>query len=186
MASAGQVITNPRSGETFRFIETASDTGGEYLRFEFEISPGGAVPFPHIHRNQEETFEITRGKALFIVDGKRQEISAGETVVIPAGTDHICINDNSEVMCSIVTFRPAYDLEHWFETFCGMAHDGRCDARGGPRFMQLMLLLTGYEFKGYRTDIPIFLQRFLPPILAPIARRLGYRAIYSKYSGFER
>jgi hypothetical protein len=52
--------------------------------------------------------------------------------------------------------------------------------------MQLMMLLTGYEFKGYRTDMPIIIQKILPPLLAPVARRLGYRAIYQKYSGFER
>ncbi|GAA4404760.1 hypothetical protein GCM10023187_22490 [Nibrella viscosa] len=33
MAKAGQVIPNPKSGETFHFIKTAADTGGEYLQF---------------------------------------------------------------------------------------------------------------------------------------------------------
>lgn len=186
MATAGDIIHNPRSGETFRFIRTAADTGGEYLEFEFIVRPGGAVPFPHIHRNQEETFTITHGKATLFMDGTRREVEEGETVVVPAGVDHLCLNDDSQEMRAIVVFKPAYDLEYWFETFCGMACDGRCDAKGGPRFMQLMILLTSFEFKGYRTDIPLLAQKILPPLLAPVARKLGYRAIYQKYSGFER
>ena len=186
MATSGQEIHNPRSGETFRFMKTAADTGGEYLQFEFTVRPGGAVPFPHIHRNQEETFQITHGRATVIIDGERRELGPGEEITVPIGANHICINDESEEMRSVVTFRPAYDLEYWFETFCGMAHDGRCDAKGGPRFMQLMILLNSFEFKGYRTDVPIIAQKLLPPFLSPIARMLGYRAIYTKYSGFER
>jgi quercetin dioxygenase-like cupin family protein len=186
MAKAGQVIHNPRSGETFKFIKTAADTDGECLQFEFIVSPGGAVPFPHVHVNQEETFHITQGKATFIINGQKREIGPGETIVVPRDTDHICINDNREEMRSIVTFTPALDLEYVFETFCGMAQDGKCSKKGEPLFMQLMLVLTGFEIKGYRTDMPLLLQKVMPPLLAPLARMLGYRAIYRKYSGFER
>ena len=89
-------------------------------------------------------------------------------------------------MRSIVTFAPALDLEYLFETFCGMAQDGKCTAKGEPLFMQLMVVLTEFQFKGYRTDMPLLLHKMMPPLLAPIARMLGYRAIYQNYSGFER
>jgi hypothetical protein len=52
-------------------------------------------------------------------------VAAGETVVVPAGTNHLCLNDEGREMRAIVTFKPAYDLEYWFETFCGMAQDGK-------------------------------------------------------------
>jgi hypothetical protein len=67
-----------------------------------------------------------------------------------------------------------------------MAQDGKCSAKGEPLFMQLIVMLTGFQFKGYRTDMPLLLQKVMPPLLTPIARMLGYRAIYQNHSGFER
>lgn len=187
MAKSGQSISNPLTGETFRFLKTAQDTDGRLLQFEFIVRPGGAVPYPHIHENQKETFEITQGKARFMVAGKTLEAKAGDTVVVPIGTEHICINDQHEELRAIVSFEPAYDLEVFFETFCGLSSDGiKCDKTGGPNLLQLVLSLPYHKFKAYRTDLPKFVQKVPGPLLIrPVARMLGYRAVYKKYSGFD-
>src|SRR5690348_15980369 len=65
MAYAGQTLENPVSGEKITFIQTASDTDGELLEIELELSPDGAVPGEHIHPEQEERFEIVEGKMAF-------------------------------------------------------------------------------------------------------------------------
>lgn len=186
MARPGQIISNPLTGETFTFLKTARDTGGQLLQFEFIVRPGGAVPYPHIHENQKETFEITQGKATFIVDGKKVEAKAGDTVVVPMGTEHICLNDQGEELRAIVSFEPDYDLEIFFETFCGLGSDGiKCDKTGGPNLLQIVVSLSYHRFKAYRTDIPKFVQKVVGPVLIqPVARMLSYRAIYEKYSGF--
>jgi hypothetical protein len=61
MAHAGQVLSNPVSGETIEFLQTAADTGGELLAIDLTLTPDGHVPGTHVHPVQEERFEVLSG-----------------------------------------------------------------------------------------------------------------------------
>jgi hypothetical protein len=60
MARRGDIVENPMTGERTTFLETARDTGGELLRFEYVLPPGWSVP-EHVHPRQEERHEIVSG-----------------------------------------------------------------------------------------------------------------------------
>lgn len=60
MARAGQVIEGPFTKVTF--VETAADTNGERLVMEHRVAPDNAPPPDHLHRHQEETFEVLAGR----------------------------------------------------------------------------------------------------------------------------
>ena len=49
MATKGNVIENPVTGEKVTFLETAADTNGELLRLELAVGPHGFLAVPHIH-----------------------------------------------------------------------------------------------------------------------------------------
>ena len=62
MAYAGQIITNPVSGERIEFIKTTADTNGELLEIELELSPDGQVPGAHVHPEQEERSTCSKAR----------------------------------------------------------------------------------------------------------------------------
>ncbi len=53
------------------------------------------------------------------------------------------------------------------------------------RLLQIALLAGNYQMKTCITSVPILMQKALP-VLAPLARLLGYKAVYKTYSGFEK
>ena len=97
MAYAGQRITNPVSGETITFRQTAADTGGELLAIDLELTPDGHVPGAHVHPEQEETFHVTAGTMQFKLGRKTVMATAGDTVVVPAGVDPSLLQRRGDV-----------------------------------------------------------------------------------------
>ena len=64
MASRGDVVGNPITGEKVIFLETSEDTNGELLRFEYVLPPRFSIPehvHPHQEEHQEERHEILWG-----------------------------------------------------------------------------------------------------------------------------
>jgi hypothetical protein len=53
----GDQIENPVTGERIVFRETARETEGALLAFDYVLRPGGSVPFPHVHPRQMERFD---------------------------------------------------------------------------------------------------------------------------------
>ena len=74
MIVPGQTVENPVTGERLTFRETARETGGEYVRFEALIAPGGTLASAHLHPYQSERFELFSGTLTMKV-GSRTLIS---------------------------------------------------------------------------------------------------------------
>jgi quercetin dioxygenase-like cupin family protein len=131
MASAGQTIENPLSGERITFRETAADTGGELLADRPRAPPGGRVPGGlHVHPEQEECFEVMRGLMRFRKRREKIVAGPGEAVVVPAGVPHDFANAGDETALVRVEVRPALQMERLFETAVALARDGRALRNG--------------------------------------------------------
>jgi len=63
------------------------DTGGVVSAVESHDVPGGGPP-PHIHRREDETFEVLEGEYEFTVDGKSFVARKGATIFAPRGIPH--------------------------------------------------------------------------------------------------
>lgn len=184
MATAGDTLEHPVTGERIVFRKTARDTDGELLQAEFFMKGGGFVAAEHVHVQQEERFEVLSGTARFRMRGQERDVGAGETIVIPAGTPHVWWNPSEEEAHLIVELRPALRTETFFETFFGLAKDGKVNPKTGlPNLFQLALLAREYEDEVYLARPPLFVQRVLFGLLASIGKLLGYKARYPKYSG---
>ncbi|MBA3367669.1 MAG: hypothetical protein H0T99_03170 [Geodermatophilaceae bacterium] len=84
---------------------------------------------------------------------------------------------------TLVQFRPALDTETFFETYFGLARDGKVNKKGLPNPLHMSVLARAYR-REMRLSPPV--QWVLGPmaiLLAPIGRALGYRARYDAYSG---
>jgi quercetin dioxygenase-like cupin family protein len=187
MARVGRTIEHPLTGERMTFLETAASTGGEFLRVRLEVRPGGAIPNLHVHPGAEEQFDVAAGR-LQIRRAKRTWVAhAGETVIVPPGIAHVWGNPFDEPAAVIAELRPALRAETFFETFFGLACDGKVDPR---RNLPTSLLQTALLFHDYREEVGLpgaagVAVRGLSTVLSPLARARGYRSRYPQYSGPE-
>jgi quercetin dioxygenase-like cupin family protein len=186
MAKAGDTLESPLSGARIVFLKTARDTSGELLQLDDVMKGGGRVPIEHVHPHMEERFEILSGTARLSMRGQERDVGAGETIVVPAGTPHVWWNAGEEEAHLILEFRPALRTETLFETVFGLAQDGKVNSKNGlPNPLQLAVIVREYENEIYLARPPLFVQRVLFGLLAPIGKLLGYKARYPAYSGAE-
>jgi|GEM_PF-248542 len=184
MAHKGQVLVNPRNGETVEFLETAKDSGGKQLRFKWTMKPGGLNPVEHLHALQEEEFEVLSGRLSYSFGDTSGVALPGQIITLPKGVRHRHYNNENSDTVVNQTVRPALDAEVIVETLYGFSADGKMKG-GRPPIWQMMVWLRTLQAKTYLAAIPKGVQDILSFILSPIGRLLGYRASYVKYSGFE-
>jgi quercetin dioxygenase-like cupin family protein len=189
VAKTGDVIENPITGERITFLKTTRETNGELLRYEYILPPGFTIP-EHIHPQQEERHEVLSGTLRGSVGGQERDYGEGERVVGPAGVPHAWQNPNPHQEVRIVSeISPPLAFETLFETYCGLARDGKITKQGIPRNpLQLAVLIDETRGMFYSTRVPIAVQEaFLAVVgvVASVGRLLGYKARYPLYSGPE-
>jgi quercetin dioxygenase-like cupin family protein len=179
MASPGQTLVNPASGERITFRATAAQTNGELVAIDLELAPGGRVPGGrHVHPLQEERFEVLRGRMRFRMGRQKVIAQAGEVVVVPPGVPHDFANAGSEAALVRVEVRPALRMEQLFETAVALAEEGRTMLNGVPRPLDLALFTRQFEQEVRAAFPPAWLQRVSLAPLAWLATRRGYNARY--------
>ncbi len=175
----GPILENPLHGERIRFLKTVPDTGGELVKYESWLVPGGSVGVPHVHPVQESHFTVLSGRASFLVDGKRLELGPGEVLSVPPRTPHNLWNAGSEEAHLIIEFRPGLLKQEFYEVVFGLARDGK--HRGWYRnALQRAVLIAAYSQES-RPLKESSLVRVGLLLLAPLGWLLGYRAHYPHY-----
>jgi mannose-6-phosphate isomerase-like protein (cupin superfamily) len=185
MARQGDVLSNPVTGERVEFRQTARDTGGEALTFDYSLAPGGFAvgKVDHVHPRQEERFEVREGSLGVRIDGDEWTATAGTRFAVPAGTAHTVWNAGESEVHAVVEIRPALQIETFFETLHGLACDGKTDRMGIPGPLQAAVLADEFAEEIRAAKVPGSLQRAVAAVLARVGRLVGYRAAYSEYSG---
>lgn len=181
MAHKGTTLTDPATGDSVEFVELPSENGGERLTFRFTVKPNGFKPVEHIHLFQDETFQVLSGTLTYRLNGKEAKASASETVLLPKGQAHTHFNAEQSDLVMLQSVTPALDSEIFLENLFGLSNDGKVK-NGQPELLQILVWLRSLQTKTYLAAIPIGLQNALAIMLAPLARLLGYRASYEKYS----
>jgi quercetin dioxygenase-like cupin family protein len=176
-------LVHPITGERIVFRKRARDTGGELLEMTLYLAPKGFIAAPHVHPNQEERFEVSGAPVMFKVDGNERLYQPGEVAVVPPGTPHVWWNPSDEEAATLVQFRPALDTETFFETFFGLARDGKVGRNGLPNPLQMMVLARAYRREMALPGRQQAVLAAISMVLAPIAHALGYRGRYDVYSG---
>ena len=78
-----------------------------------------------------------------------------------------------------VEVRPALTLENWFETYFGLAQDGKVSAKTLlPNLFQLAVMMRAYQDVLVLARPPRPVQTLLFGSLAVVGRLLGYKADY--------
>ena len=176
-------LVHPVTGERIVFRKRARDTGGELLELNLYLAPGGFIAAPHVHPNQEERFEVSGAEVIFRVGRDERRYKPGEVVIVPRGTPHTWWNPSETEAAALIQFRPALDTETMFETFFGLAADGKVNVKGMPNPLQMMVLARAFRREAKPPPPLSWITDPLSVVLAPIGRLMGYRARYEKYSG---
>ena len=178
MIVPGQTVENPVTGERLTFHETARETGGEYVRFEALIAPGGTLASAHLHPYQSERFELVSGTLTMKVGSRKLEAKAGDVVVVEPGTAHNFWNKTDEPVRMLVELSPALTVESLLETMYGLAADGKTNRWGMPNPFRLAVIAEAH-FDVVRVPVvPSWLQRAALAVGAPVGRFAGYRPVY--------
>jgi len=181
MAFPGKQITNSKNGQTFRFIQTAVSTGGKMLEMESVYVPNTPEPILHYHPGQDEYFKILDGEVTVKIGTEIKILHTGDELHIPSGTHHGMWNPTNRT--AIVNWKtiPALETEYFFETITGLVNDGKTDQKGKPRLLQTALTINYFSDMFRLVKPPYPVQKILFYTLTPLARLLGYRAVYKKY-----
>lgn len=175
MVKPGDVLEHPITRERIVFRKTARDTNGELLLVDIYFQPGAFVAAEHIHPLQEERFEVVSGTLSGRVAGKEVTGGPGDKLVVPAGTPHVWWNGGKDELHFVGELRPALRTETFFETFFGLAQDGKVNAKTGlPNPFQLAVMLRAFRNELILARPPRLAQTLLFGLLALLGRLLGY------------
>jgi mannose-6-phosphate isomerase-like protein (cupin superfamily) len=179
MATAGQCLENPITGERIVFLQTAQESEGARVVIDHFLRPHTPTFSEHVQLNQEERFEIISGSASYRINGVKRQAHAGEIIIVPPGTPHMNPwNESDTDLHFRHTTSPDLGSERFFETLFSLARDGKTNARGEVNLLQVIVIGDALASQTYRTGIPMSVQRVLIRVLAVIGRWLGYRAHY--------
>jgi len=182
MAYPGLVIENPLQRDRVEFVQTRESTSGEFLELIATFEPGGGVPVEHVHPIQEERFEVLKGTLTATVARTQSVLGPGNSQVVPPGVRHRLSNVGPEPCEVRVIVRPALDFEELLEMTYGLARDGLDEKDGFKSLLQLAPPMTGrYRNQFYLASPPVWVQRLLFAVLAPVGRLFGYKGDYPEY-----
>ena len=175
----GQILEHPITGEKIVVRQSTADSRGAVFEFDMFMKPHGFVAAEHIHPLQEERFEVVEGSVVFSINGVRREAHAGENVIVSAGTPHVWWNESEQEAQVKVEFEPALSIEAFFETFFGLAQDGKVNKKSGlPNVLRLALISREFRSEVRLAKPPVVVQNILFMLLGFVGRVLGYRGRY--------
>jgi quercetin dioxygenase-like cupin family protein len=174
-------------GDRFRILESSRDTVDQSLRGDYFAAPGAKVP-EHVHRDQEESFEVVSGTLGIRIGGRELILKPGQSAIGPPRVPHKWWNpSDDEAVCFLVGLRPGMGVEILLETLLGLSREGKTVGWMLPRNpLQLAVLAHEAGSWSYVTAVPrpLWKALFAPVrLLAFAGRSLGYRARYPEYSG---
>jgi quercetin dioxygenase-like cupin family protein len=182
VARSGDALEHPVTGERIVWRRVARDTNGDLVEIDLFALPGGHPAAAHVHPNQQERFGVLAGNVKLRVDGAESTLGVGEWAEVPVGTPHTWWNDSSEEAHVLVQVSPAMRTEMFFETFFGLAKDGKTNAKGLPNPLSMAVILREYRDEIRLARPPAVVQTALFTPLAVLGRALGYRGWYPRYS----
>ncbi|MDP9228150.1 MAG: cupin domain-containing protein [Actinomycetota bacterium] len=185
LPQAGELAWNPVTGERGIVLEGPEENADQRLVVELHVSPGGAVVGEHLHPAITERFEVLEGRLGVKLSGRGSEAATGDAVEIPPGSWHDWWNAGETDAVVRVTVTPGKRFSELISTLFGLALDGRTNSKGMPAPLQLVQVAREFDDVIVLRRPPRILQRALFGLLAPIARRRGYRGTYPRYETAE-
>jgi len=153
-------------------VRTSEQTGGAMAEMDLELSPTAFLAAEHIHRSQEERFQVLDGHILLRCGGEESISGPGETIAVPPGTAHAWAPHGGAGARVRLTFTPGAGIEQFFDEFFRLGREGRTDAKGMPSPFVSARLGLAHEMYLAQPPVPVPLQRAAFRVLAGAGRFL--------------
>jgi mannose-6-phosphate isomerase-like protein (cupin superfamily) len=171
VATTGVAVVNGATGERIVLQALARETAGALVRGDGFLPRGVGVRGRHVHPNQEERFEVIEGIVRFRVGREVRIARAGEIVVVPPGTAHTLRNVGESEVQFAFEFRPALNIETFFENAFGML-SVRGPGTTVPMILEFSELVAHYRREFTLAPTPL---HWATTLAAPLGRVIGYR-----------
>lgn len=179
--SGSLLISNPASGEFLASLIDPDQNGGEYAKALLIMSKSAYGPPEHYHPHYIEEFEIVEGEFVFVHQGEKKILKAGERILVNPGESHTFYTSGVyNVNSCIGIARPASRIKEVVLTLYGLAHEGKLSKKGEPQFWQAMAMANELGDDTVFTSPPPVVQKVMGAIFGPIAKALGFRAVHSE------
>src|SRR6187402_1107973 len=109
-------------GRDLIFKVTGEDTGKAFDYFIVEVAPHGGPPL-HVHRKQEETIHILKGKFKVRIGDEIFYLKEGDFAYLPSKVPHAFLNLTKEKAEMIVVYTPGGGY-HFFEELGPLMRNG--------------------------------------------------------------
>lgn len=169
MATAGQIIDNPVTGERFRWHLTEADTDGRLARAEGWIRVGGGVSVEHFHPRSEERFEILSGRMALELAGRTQVLLAGDCARVAPGVPHRWRNAGDEELHMFMEMHDPRGFEDMLEDAFAAAQRGDVAPDGKMKLLPAAAFAWAHRESIRVTSPPPWLQSVVLPPLAWLA-----------------
>ena len=173
------VLRNEFNKETFIFTGRTDDS--EVARFDVVLGKGGSGggnALVHVHPLAEERFVVKSGRIKIVIEGRERLVGPGQSAVVPRGRPHYFLNGWDGDTEFTVEFRPAQQHLLFFANFARLTaeHPEWFSAKGDPDFLLIASSLNIFRDHTYLARPPVFIQKAMFALLAPVARLMGYRS----------
>ena len=191
-----ETTSDVTTAEPFKIVDRPDDPRTDPLRLALTVHPApdetaGEADLPHarwavdlsdehVNPKWEEWFEVTAGKYRVVSEGTTTTLTEGDDIVLPPNVPHRHWNPTGRPTRFHYEARPALGGLEAFETLYTLAQAGRVGDDGLPNALQFAVIQDAYPGLFFSTDLPRSIQRAAFSVLAPIGRRLGYRATHSR------
>jgi quercetin dioxygenase-like cupin family protein len=139
--------------DSFVIIRVSSSEGEDGISVQDHRIPYGSSPPLHLHRTEDELFQVLEGELRVKVGDKERRAGAGDMMLIPKGVPHTyCVESVSGARCLTTTVRG--DFERFVRAISRRAERPELPARAGPPSAEAIEALKtaaakfGIEFVG--------------------------------------
>lgn len=105
---------------------TSTPTPGEYAFAVVDLTPGVPGPPPHLHKEADELYVVLNGAVEFLRGETWHTVRAGESLLIPKGTNHSFRSVDGEQGRFVTIHDPGGPMDALF-----LEHGIRCDEPDG-------------------------------------------------------
>jgi mannose-6-phosphate isomerase-like protein (cupin superfamily) len=97
-----------------KILMDAGELGSRNMSVTWIEVPSGVQQELHSHEEAEQVYVITRGAGSMTVAGDRQELAAGDLVMVPPATDHLIANEGESDLCVLSVQSPPVSVSELF------------------------------------------------------------------------
>lgn len=165
-----RILEMTATGESIEILKSAEDTAGAFLEGIVRLKDNGEGPPMHRHPFQTEEFTVIEGNLMVECNGEKHELTPGGSYLVPANADHRFYAADGKAVSFRAVVKPALNLEYFIEEIFEASNRNKAKA---PHPMEAAYIITQMKGEYYLTDVPVFVQKIVFPVLSFIGKLTG-------------